>query len=83
MMFLVPDLETYRDPTRGCYLNLEEIAPGPLCRTSDELVGELNRLETYRARYGDAYVDVTRRFAPYGDGSATSRVVDAIWGTSG
>jgi CDP-glycerol glycerophosphotransferase len=80
ILFLVPDLETYRDKTRGFYLDLEEIAPGPVCRTSDDLLFELSRLETYRHRYANAYADFTRRFAPHDDGSATSRVVDAIWG---
>ena len=38
MVFYTYDLEHYRDDLRGFYFDLAEIAPGPLVRTSEELV---------------------------------------------
>ena len=38
MVFYTYDLEHYRDDVRGFYFDLAEVAPGPLVRTSSELV---------------------------------------------
>jgi CDP-glycerol glycerophosphotransferase len=80
ILLLVPDLVTYRDATRGFYLDLAEIAPGPLCLTSERLVEELRRLDDYDERFGDRYRAFAQRFASLDDGQAARRVVDQVWG---
>src|SRR5699024_11300859 len=78
MLFLTPDLAEYRGVTRGFYLDFEDIAPGPICRSNDELchvlestdLDELTRTARYRA--------FVRRFAPRDHGPAAPRVVDAL-----
>ena len=38
MIFYVPDLEQYRDHLRGFYFDFEQEAPGPLVRTTAEVI---------------------------------------------
>lgn len=67
---LTPDLDHYRETLRGLYLDLVEQAPGPVCRTTDELVDAL----------GDdlpAYPRFREEFCPWDDGRAGERV--AAW----
>ncbi len=80
VMFLTPDLEQYRDQTRGFYADLEETAPGPICYTSEELSEALSSLGNILETYSERYCEFRRRFAPRDDGAASARVVDAIWG---
>ena len=77
MLFLVPDLEDYRDRLRGFYLDLEEIAPGPLLRTTEEVLAHLDDdPEAHAAARGR----MRERFAPHDDGHAAERLVDAVLG---
>ncbi len=76
MAFFVYDLEDYADRLRGFYFPLEPIAPGPLVRTTDELVAELADLDGLAARHAPAYAAFRERFCSLEDGGATSRVLD-------
>ncbi len=78
ILLLVPDLETYRDKTRGFYFPLEEEAPGPLLRSTEDVIGWLRapRGGDYRKAL-EAFVE---KFSPYDDGHATERVVKAVFG---
>jgi CDP-glycerol glycerophosphotransferase len=77
MLFLVPDLEEYRDRLRGFYFDLEEIAPGPLLRTTDEV---LTHLDDDPEVHAAARRRMRERFAPHDDGHAAERLVDAVLG---
>jgi CDP-glycerol glycerophosphotransferase len=80
VVFVAPDLDEYRDVTRGFYLDLEEIAPGPIYRTSDDLISGLARSGWTDLVHAQRYRDFVERFAPRDDGAATRRVVEALWG---
>lgn len=80
MIFLTPDFAEYRDKTRGFYFDLASAAPGPLCTTSSEVVAQLRDLTALQSKYQERYAQFRRTFAPRDDGSASSRVVDRIWG---
>ncbi len=80
MIFLTPDLEQYRDRTRGFYLDFTAQVPGPICATTAEVVAELADLPGLRARHRDAYETFRRTYAPQDDGKASARVVERIWG---
>jgi CDP-glycerol glycerophosphotransferase len=77
ILFLVPDLEKYRDELRGFYLDFEEIAPGPLLRTTDEV---LAHLDDDPAGFADARERIRARFAPHDDGHAAERLVQQVFG---
>jgi CDP-glycerol glycerophosphotransferase (TagB/SpsB family) len=81
LLFYTYDLEDYRDRLRGFYFDLEDVAPGPLVRTSDELVGAIADLDAVRAQYADRYAGFQRTFSCLEDGSATDRVLDLLFPT--
>ena len=72
--FFVPDLADYRDRERGFTFDFESSAPGPLLTTRAAVI------ETARTGvpYSAAYEAWRTRFVPHDDGTAASRVVDAL-----
>jgi CDP-glycerol glycerophosphotransferase len=77
MLFLVPDLDEYRDRLRGFYVDLEEIAAGPLLRSTAEV---LQHLDDDPATYADRRRDLRERFSPHDDGHAADRLVERVFG---
>ncbi|GAB1823111.1 CDP-glycerol glycerophosphotransferase family protein [Herbidospora sp. RD11066] len=73
MVFYTYDLERYRDTLRGFYFDFTEEAPGPLTRTTDETIEAIRE-----ASVPPAYTLFQRRFCPWDDGRASSRVVDIL-----
>lgn len=75
MIFLAPDLGHYRDRLRGLYLDLEEVAPGPIVSTTEEVLDCL----------GDDSWSLARKqmravYAPHDDGAVTERLLSAVLG---
>jgi CDP-glycerol glycerophosphotransferase len=56
------------------------VAPGPLLRTSDELLGALAALSRVSAEYADRYAAFRETFCHLEDGHATERVVRRLLG---
>jgi CDP-glycerol glycerophosphotransferase len=79
-LFFTYDLEEYRDRLRGFYFCLAGEAPGPLLRTTTEVVEALASLDAVVERYRGAYERFVRRFCDLDDGRAAARVVDAVFG---
>lgn len=80
ILILAPDLELYRGTTRGFYLDIEDIVPGPIVSTNDELVAALRNLPQLAAVYATKYAHFVDTFAPNDDGQAASRIVDELFG---
>ncbi|QVQ53589.1 CDP-glycerol glycerophosphotransferase family protein [Spiractinospora alimapuensis] len=79
MLFFTYDLDSYRDELRGFYFDFEEVAPGPLLRTSDEVIEALAEVDGVASAYQERYTSFTRQFCPLDDGGATARVVDRVF----
>lgn len=73
-----PDRPHYEHAVRGFYFPLSEV-PGPLCSATDEVAFELQHLESYADRYGEAYERFLARFAPLDDGFASKRVIERVF----
>jgi len=78
IVFFAYDLDEYRDSVRGFYFDLEAEAPGPVCRTTDEVVDALRDLDSVHASHAAHYARFQERFCPYDDGGAAARVVDRV-----
>lgn len=78
MAFFVYDLEDYGDRLRGFYFPLEPLAPGPLVRTSEELIAVLGALPAVQGEYAGRYAAFQERFCGLEDGGATQRVLDRV-----
>jgi CDP-glycerol glycerophosphotransferase len=72
------DLAKY-STKRGLYVNLPEIAPGPVLSTSTDVVEALRSIDEVAAAHADRYDAFRATFAPRDDGKATARVVDHIF----
>lgn len=76
MAFFVYDLEEYID-NRGLYYDFDEITPGPLCFTTEDLIEYLEALE--RDGFDPSEVRAFReRFMRSCDGHSTERILDYI-----
>ncbi|WP_432572917.1 CDP-glycerol glycerophosphotransferase family protein [Kineococcus sp. SYSU DK005] len=79
----VYDLERYRDVLRGFYFDPCEIAPGPVLRTSEEVLEALADLEGVRVEHKARYEAFQERFCHAEDGRAADRVLDLVLGGRG
>lgn len=73
MLFFVYDLEEYIDE-RGLYYDFDEITPGPLCRTNEEMIDYIKHIDE---RFDKQEVtDFKNRFMCCCDGHATERIIE-------
>ncbi len=78
LLFFTYDLEHYRDRLRGFYVELADIAPGPLLSTSTEVVDALTDLDRVTAEHAGAYARFRATYCSLEDGRATGRVLDLL-----
>ncbi|WP_235995263.1 CDP-glycerol glycerophosphotransferase family protein [Nonomuraea montanisoli] len=78
MVFYAYDLAKY-SAKRGLYVDLPEIAPGPVLSTSAEVIEALRSIDQVAAAHRDRYDAFRATYAPKDDGKATARVVDHLF----
>lgn len=75
MLFYVYDLEEYID-NRGLYYDFEEITPGPLCKTNEDMI---DYIKNVNERFDKQEVtDFKNKFMCCCDGHATERILEFI-----
>ncbi|MDI9589666.1 MAG: CDP-glycerol glycerophosphotransferase family protein [Acidobacteriota bacterium] len=79
ILFYVYDLEAYRDELRGFNVDLESESPGPLLRTSDEVVEALRDLDHVRQEWGDAFARFKDSFLAYETDHSTEDVFSQVF----
>lgn len=72
--FVAPDLDQYRDRTRGFYFDFETLAPGPVFRDGASAVRWVKGEPRSEFEYSESYARFVDMFAPLDDGQATARV---------
>lgn len=77
MIFYVYDIDEYRDNLRGFYFDLEKEAPGPLVKTTKELIAEIKNFAKEN-RYCEEIKLFNQKFCYLEDGKASERVISAI-----
>lgn len=81
ILLFAHDIEHYRDELRGLCIDLEREAPGPVLRTSVELLDALGRLDNgVAASHRAAQEHFVKRYAEFDDGHAAARTVEAVFG---
>jgi CDP-glycerol glycerophosphotransferase len=80
MVFYTYDYEDYANDKRGLYFDLAAEAPGPLPRTTAEVIALLQDLPALKEKYADQAARFRERFCSFEDGHATQRVIDAVFG---
>ena len=74
MVFYGYDLENYRDQLRGFYFDLEPVVPGPLVRSTEDVLHALNRLPEVELEFAERYAAFRETFCHLEDGRAGERV---------
>jgi CDP-glycerol glycerophosphotransferase len=75
IVFLAYDLEDFADTIRGFYFDLAEVAPGPIVRSTGELIDVLRGIEQLQVEYAARYRAFREEFTSLEDGHATERVL--------
>lgn len=72
--FVAPDLEQYRDETRGFYFDFESMAPGPILRDGPSAVRWIKGATKVSYEHSEKYARFVETFAPLDDGRAVQRL---------
>lgn len=79
ILFFTYDLEFYRDELRGFYFDLENEAPGPMLKTTEDIIHSVKNIEQVQKEYSEKYKKFHDTFCSLEDGHATERVVNAVF----
>ncbi|WP_271725351.1 CDP-glycerol glycerophosphotransferase family protein [Bacillus paralicheniformis] len=79
MIFFVPDIETYRDKLRGFYFDFEQEAPGPLVKTTEEVIEKIKETETSDYRLPDIFEPFYEKFCYLETGNSSEKVVKTVF----
>lgn len=87
VFFYCYDLERYKDVLRGFYFDFEHSAPGPISKTTRELIEDIitefgkekidSNLE--ETEYASRYNDFVAMYNPWDDGNASEKVIESIF----
>jgi CDP-glycerol glycerophosphotransferase len=78
MIFFVPDMETYFTE-RPPLFEFVPTAPGPLLRSTDDVIDALRNLDGVAVEYASAISDFNKTYNELHDGRSTQRVIDAFF----
>ncbi|WP_082233332.1 CDP-glycerol glycerophosphotransferase family protein [Halobacillus massiliensis] len=79
IIFYVYDIDEYRDSLRGFYLNLEKEAPGPLTKTTSEVIESIKKFEQNNYKLDDSFEAFYERFCAWEEGESSKRVVETVF----
>lgn len=80
ILFFTYDLEKYRDTLRGFYIDIETEVPGPLVKTTDEIIDAVTNIEQVKAQYQETYDRFYDKFCGWDNGNAAENVVKTVFG---
>ncbi len=78
IIFYVYDFEKYRDVLHGFYFDMETGCPGPMYKTTDEVVNALQNPEGIIEEYKEKYEEFYNKFCYLDDGKASERITEFI-----
>lgn len=79
MIFFTYDLAFYRDQLRGLYIDFEKEAPGPLVKTTDELIRAIKDVDKYDHLYGNKLKAFRDKYCEFDEGDACRKVVEKVF----
>lgn len=79
ILLYTDDYEAYKGGDRGTYYDLEDIAPGPMLTTTEDLAAAVRDLEGVQERHAQRYARFQEMFCSYETGHASKLVVDAFF----
>jgi CDP-glycerol glycerophosphotransferase len=79
ILYYTYDLEKYENVLRGFYIDIHEDVPGPLLKTTDEVIDAIKNIESLKSEYQEKYDKFYERFCSIEDGNASKRIVEKVW----
>lgn len=79
ILFYAYDLHKYRDQLRGFYIDYEKDIPGPILKTSDELIEVVKNIEQVKRKYASLYEEFYEKFCSWHDGNSTKKIVETVF----
>lgn len=76
LFFFTYDLEEYKDNLRGFYFDFLEDAPGPIVKTTAELIDSIQNYQ--KEEYSEKYSAFYEKYNHADDGSASEQIVELI-----
>lgn len=77
-IFYTYDIERYRDSLRGFYFDFEKEAPGPLVKTTDEVIECVKNLKSIRKNYNENKIKFYNKFCHIDNGQAAKKIFEEI-----
>lgn len=78
MIFYVYDIDTYRDKLRGFYFDFEKEAPGPLTKSTDEVIQYIRDVENGKMLTNN-FEEFYKKFCYLEKGESTKKVVEEVF----
>ncbi|OEL01084.1 hypothetical protein AST12_11075 [Staphylococcus succinus] len=76
ILFYSYDLEKYLYGERGVYLNYENDVPGPVVRTTKEIIENIDDIKNIETKYSNSYEAFYNKFCQYGrKGDSANQVI--------
>ena len=79
ILFYTYDLDKYENELRGFYIDIHSEVPGPLLRTTEEVIDALNNIDEIASQYSEKYDEFYERFCSIEDGNASKRIFEKVW----
>lgn len=80
MLFFTYDLEFYKKNLRDFYFDMVEEVPGPIAKTTEELINEIESfdIESYMEIYGEKYNAFTEKYNEFDKGTASNEIIKLL-----
>lgn len=79
ILFYTYDIEKYRDQLRGFYLDMNTELPGPLLKTTEEVIHNIKNISELNSKYASQYKEFYNRFCEWDDGKASENTVKTVF----
>lgn len=79
ILYYTYDLEKYENVLRGFYIDIHTEVPGPLLKTTEEVIDSIKNIEKIKSEYSDKYDEFYERFCSIDDGNASKRIYENVW----
>ena len=78
MLFFTYDLEDYSDTLRGFNFDFVAEAPGPLLKTSDEVIQSIVNIDKVAQEHDEALQKFRKKFCEYEKGTASEQIFQRV-----
>ena len=79
ILYYAYDLEKYRDQLRGFYLDYENQMPGPILKTTDEIINAVQHIDQIEEDYKEKYDEFYEKICCWETGHATEKIVQEVF----